>query len=99
MQTQSDSGNVKATRTQEKQASIAPHPLMPFDPFSTKHTAKVAVHFSSLPFLSRFSCSLKCSLTENKHKNGIQKNTRVFQTISNKSVVYLKLFNAFRNEL
>jgi len=35
MQIQSDSGKVKATRTQERNASIAPQPRMPFDPFST----------------------------------------------------------------
>jgi len=34
MQMQSDSGNVKATRTQERNARIIPQPFIPFDPFS-----------------------------------------------------------------
>jgi len=33
MQMQSDSGNVKATRTQERKASITPQPFILFDPF------------------------------------------------------------------
>jgi len=47
MQTQSDSGNDKATRTQERKASITPQPFMLFDPFSAKHITNTVVYLLS----------------------------------------------------
>jgi len=49
MQTQSDRGNDKATRTQERKASISPQPFIPFEPFPAKTPLiliTVALHIS-----------------------------------------------------
>ena len=63
MQTQSESGNDKATRTQDRKASINPQPLMPFDPFSaTQHvtvytgwTKKTGLFLGSVIFLNYYN--------------------------------------------
>jgi len=70
MQTQSDSGNDKATRTQDRKASITPQPFMPFDPFSVKkkHIATTVLYcrcFLFIPSLTTVKTIVKNSYYKN----------------------------------